>query len=138
MAKKIRILCFILFLFGNCVHSQVGTIGHLSLRAPLCEEVEGLLVKHDSLTLHYTGKAKWCFENGYVKKTCRFVDGKREGLYCVYDFQGDLKATGNHLNDKLHGIYKEFSSLGKLSKSCEFKYGRLEGNYLEFHQDGSL
>ena len=72
---------------------------------------------------------------GTSTKKINIVDGKKEGKYAEYDYDGNLMAEGFYKNDKLEGSFKKYNN-NKLFLEGNYKNGILDGKFIVFSDNG--
>jgi hypothetical protein len=85
-------------------------------------------------TKPFSGQAVSYNEKGYIVERFTIQDGKLNGLYEAYFWNGKLKIKGNYLNSKTHGLVQYFSEDGELlSEDCYQNHEQVE---LDFCKNG--
>ena len=72
---------------------------------------------------------------GTSTKKINIVDGKKEGKYTEYDYDGNLMTEGFYKNDKLEGSFKKYNN-NKLFLEGNYKNGILDGKFIVFSDNG--
>jgi len=66
-------------------------------------------------------------------------NGKKEGIYKEWFYNGTLKIECNYINGMKNGFYKEYDNYdGSLSLECTFIDDKLNGIYKEYYENGIL
>lgn len=66
------------------------------------------------------GKWTWHYENGNKKIEGHFVNGKRNGLWTTWDLQGNKLTEGNYENDQLNGEFIRWNSKGEIIEHATY------------------
>jgi uncharacterized protein len=66
------------------------------------------------------------------------VNGKIEGVYKKYYYNGQIYIICNFINGILHGEYKSYHKNGQLFNECYHVDGKLNGEYKQYHNDGQV
>jgi hypothetical protein len=75
--------------------------------------------------------------NGVLKRTGQFVDGKKDGVWLLYDEEGRLKDSSNYTSGFLKGISLGWNKNGYLSDSSNFD-GKGNGTQVHWYDNGSV
>ena len=110
----------------------------------------------------YTGVVKHYWENGNLKASINYVDGKREGINKNYSRTGKLISVVPFSNNMINGESKQYYPDGKihsiityinnvkngneewyyengeLYQKSNYIYGKLDGEQLKYHKNGKL
>ena len=84
---------------------------------------------------------EWLFyrdEDGELKAKYYYKEGRVEGEYSLYWFNGQLMSKGNFKNSKREGQSFSYRKNGKLFSKQNYKDGKLEGEQLWYDGDGQL
>ncbi len=65
-------------------------------------------------------------------------EGKREGAYRQYDYNGKILKEGNYKDDKEEGLFSFYTYNGDLSKTEVYQNGELNGTSHYYDIDGAL
>jgi antitoxin component YwqK of YwqJK toxin-antitoxin module len=84
----------------------------------------------------YTGDFKETFDNGTIKGTGSFVNGKLEGLRIQYYPNGKKETEKEYKGSYPHGKAKEFYENGTLEKEGEFINNKEHGTWTLYHANG--
>ena len=76
------------------------------------------------------GDIKRFYEEGSYK------NGELDGVYKIYDKNGEIIEKGNYKNGKLEGVLKQYNG-GRLYKEETYKNGELNGVY-KYSEDGKI
>jgi antitoxin component YwqK of YwqJK toxin-antitoxin module len=82
------------------------------------------------------GHEETYYEDGQLKATRKWVNGKKEGLSKYFHPNGQLWETQNYVNNKLEGLVKTFHDNGQLKEKIFFKEGKKQGLYEYFTKSG--
>jgi antitoxin component YwqK of YwqJK toxin-antitoxin module len=86
-----------------------------------------------------TGKVNEFYETGQLKEEVTFKEGKRDGIWKLWDENGNLMAEGIYKDGKdLNTVFKSWYENGQLSKQATLKDGKAEGNFKEWYKNGQL
>jgi antitoxin component YwqK of YwqJK toxin-antitoxin module len=80
---------------------------------------------------------KWYY-NGELWEKTNYKNGKLNGLWEQYDNEGRLSATGNCLNNLANGLYCRWWDNGQLKDRKIYKNLKLDGLYEEWYSSGKL
>jgi antitoxin component YwqK of YwqJK toxin-antitoxin module len=88
----------------------------------------------------YTGLYKDYHSNGNKSYMCEYKDGKKNGIFITYYFNGKIKTIGQFSEDKPIGYWKHFNKDTTIEKEYQrsWHYGAiighcdLEGEYDEY------
>ena len=84
---------------------------------------------------------EWLFyrdEDGELKAKYYYNEGRVEGEYSLYWFNGQLMSKGSFKNSKREGQFLSYRENGKLFSKQNFKDGKLEDEQLWYDGDGQL
>ena len=85
------------------------------------------LEERDGLTYHdkkqYSGWAKMIHDSGQVQALSQFKDGKPDGLFTVWAYNGQKVKEGILKDGKQHGPYTEWHENGQKATEATFKDG---------------
>jgi antitoxin component YwqK of YwqJK toxin-antitoxin module len=79
------------------------------------------------------GPVFWYYPNGHLKATCIFKKDKLNGMYQVYDYEGNVLIRYTYLDGMQHGKYEHFFQDGKRAIEGNFNKGLKEGEFKEYH-----
>ncbi|MEP2771605.1 MAG: hypothetical protein ABJH05_05625 [Fulvivirga sp.] len=65
-------------------------------------------------------------------------EGLRQGLWKVYDENGELVSEKNYLNDTLHGVAKAYFDNGKLYTHVHYMNGHFVDTFYHYFKNGNL
>jgi antitoxin component YwqK of YwqJK toxin-antitoxin module/CHAT domain-containing protein/Flp pilus assembly protein TadD len=82
------------------------------------------------------GEAIYYHENGKVKETVTWKNGKLNGPARGYDIYGRLTSEGNYLNGEPHGLFVANYPDGKREYEVEMRNGKANGVYVEYYTNG--
>ena len=77
-------------------------------------------------------------KNGQLTHKTEYKDGKIHGFYKVYYENGKLNTQLNYKNGNLHGLVKVFFENGQLLLKGYYKDGKENGLWENFNVDGTL
>ncbi len=69
-------------------------------------------------------KSKTWWNNGQIKTSVIYIDGKKQGDYLKYNKDGILIKTCKYINGKKNGLYKTYYEDGHLKKICYYINGK--------------
>ena len=84
---------------------------------------------------------EWLFyrdEDGELKAKYYYKEGRVEGEYSLYWFNGQLMSKGSFKDTKREGQFLSYQENGKLFSKQNYKDGKLEGEQLWYDEDGQL
>ena len=85
------------------------------------------------------GEWKYFFENGGLWKTNYYKDGRPVRKWKEYLKSGKLIRIGSYKSGKRSGKWKKYwSNNGKLQKTGSFKLGKREGEWKHYFNNGNL
>ena len=67
-----------------------------------------------------------------------FKDGKRDGPWVSYYYNGQLKWKGNYKDGKVDGPFVSYWDNGKLQSQGTSKDGEMEGPWVSYNKDGTV
>lgn len=73
--------------------------------------------------------------NGNVNRVYNYVNGKLHGEWKNFYDNGQLSSIGNYVDDKLQGEYKSYYDNGNLLTVCNYIDGKLHGEYKEYKNE---
>ena len=84
---------------------------------------------------------EWLFyrdEDGGLKAKYYYKEGRIEGAYSLYWFNGQLMSKGSFKGTKREGQFLSYRENGKLFSKQNYKNGKLEGEQFWYNWDGQL
>jgi antitoxin component YwqK of YwqJK toxin-antitoxin module len=66
------------------------------------------------------------------------VNGKKEGMYKSYYFNGQLWIICNYIDGKINGEYKSYFDNGQLGIICNYIDGKINGEYKIYNMNGEF
>ena len=84
---------------------------------------------------------EWLFyrdEDGVLKAKYYYKEGRIEGTYSLYWFNGQLMSKGSFKDTKREGQFLSYRENGKLFSKQSYKDGKLEGEQFWYDGDGQL
>ena len=92
------------------------------------------------MTNLYTGVKREYYdkEQTIIKSEVFVCNGKEEGEYKSYHYNGQLWEIYNNIDEKRQGEYKSYYSNGQLCGICNYIDGKLKGEYKLYHDNGQL
>ena len=76
--------------------------------------------------------------NGQLWNEGDYKNGKREGSWIGYYKNGQLHYKNNYKNNKMEGSWVSFHKNGQLNSKGDFKNGKKEGLWLGYYGNGQL
>lgn len=76
-----------------------------------------------------------CFHYGNLYAKYSYRNGKLNGKYECFWYNGELEYQDNYKNGKKHGISYKWYSNGQLADMYTYKNGNLDGLYKIWHKD---
>ena len=76
------------------------------------------------------------YENGQLKETGNYQDGKQDGLWEFYRENGNIRERVTYRNDLMHGTHETFYDSGEINWKRNYKDGALHGRWESFFKDG--
>lgn len=83
-----------------------------------------------------TGIWKWFYNNGQLKESLTYSDGKKEGENALFYENGKKYIESNFKNDAFDGVYKQYTKEGALVEKKYFKNGKVDGPYESYFAVG--
>ena len=80
----------------------------------------------------FTGEIDEGLERGSYK------NGKREGFWETYWWNGQLSYRGTYRNGKRDGFWTQYDPEGRVQLKHNYKQGDYHGNWESYHEDGTL
>lgn len=85
----------------------------------------------------YTGKSKITYENNVVsERNYRF--GKKHGKFSETFPNGKIKFTGNFKNNNQDGLWQVYNENGNISYEVQYLKGKIHGNAKAYTNQGKL
>lgn len=84
----------------------------------------------------YQGKATWFYENGEIKITSEYNNGKLNGSSIRYKLDGSILTKGTYIDDGYSEGFFYYEQCDCPEKTEEFKNGLLVSRYV-YYEDGS-
>lgn len=84
----------------------------------------------------YTGKCDSYFENGMVKSTQQYKDGKDDSSWTFYYPSGKIETNGQFENGKRIGEWKYYFENGSLKQLSNYSFGKKNGLWIKFTEKG--
>ena len=84
------------------------------------------------------GKFSETFPNGKIKFTGNFKNNNQDGLWQIYNENGNISYEVQYLKGKIHGNAKAYNNQGKLIVFNTYKNGVVEGPYEYYDENGEL
>jgi antitoxin component YwqK of YwqJK toxin-antitoxin module len=78
------------------------------------------------------------YENGAVKTTITFKEGRRTGPFSVFDPKGTLLQKGFYENDSLNGMITTYFNNGKIKSTAVYNKGSIDGIVEEYYPSGKV
>ena len=92
--------------------------------------MNGLYYKK-STDVPFTGKVTGEYQGS-------FRDGKREGPWVSYYYNGQLKWKGNYKDGKVEGPWVAYHKDGQLWEKGTYKDGKMDGPWVGYKSDGTV
>lgn len=86
----------------------------------------------------FTGKVTGKFENGKVKVSENFKDGKFDGEQIYYYDNGQIKEKINYKNGIAVGTYNAYHKNGEVAYTGNFLEGKKDGDWNRYTEDKKL
>ena len=85
----------------------------------------------------YNGKYE---EHEYNKLKCEGVykEGRKNGVFKMYNSEGKVKEEKSYKEGKLHGAHRTYYTTGKLEREVNYSDGKQDGKELAYDFDGTL
>lgn len=84
------------------------------------------------------GTLKSYYQNGNLKKTGNYINGKENGLFKEYNEDGSISIEYNMKNGEMNGAFKTYYENGQVKKTGSFLNGKGNGNFKEYAENGDL
>ena len=84
------------------------------------------------------GKAISWHENGQIRVSCNYNNGKIEGKYKSWHENGQISASCNYNNDKREGEYNLWYENGQIWVSCNYNNDKRDGEYKSWYNNGQI
>jgi antitoxin component YwqK of YwqJK toxin-antitoxin module len=68
----------------------------------------------------------------------KIIDGKRDGLWVIYYYNGNLMYRINYKKGKRDGLYERYYENGSLCHIINYKDDKVEGLYEEYYDNGNI
>lgn len=85
----------------------------------------------------YNGKYE---EYEYNKLKCNgtYKDGRKHGVFKIYNSEGRIKEEKSYKEGKLDGAHKTYYTTGKVEREVNYRNGKQDGKELAYDPDGTL
>ena len=79
-------------------------------------------------------------EYEYNKLKCdgTYKDGKKDGVFKMYDSEGRVQEEKSYKDGKLHGAHKTYFTTGKVEREVNYRNGKQDGKDMVYEWDGTL
>nr|HPI44856.1 toxin-antitoxin system YwqK family antitoxin [Tenuifilaceae bacterium] len=84
------------------------------------------------------GAIKAYYQNGNIRKTGYFINGKENGLFKEYNEDGSINIEYNMKDGEMNGAIKNYYENGHVKKTGSFLNGKRNGNFKEYAENGNL
>ena len=84
------------------------------------------------------GLYEYYHENGKLRETANYKDGKFEGDFSEYFESGQLMRKGYFKNGEADGVFEEYYENGRLKDRIIYKNGKREGLYETYYENMQL
>ena len=106
-----------------------------------CSDPSPYIVEDKTQKSHYKnckrdGMTLWFRDNGDIKSSVNFIDGKENGVYTSYYDNNQKKIVVNYTDAQKHGLQKNYYDNGTLGSTVTYKNGRREGLMIDYDISG--
>ena len=84
----------------------------------------------------YTGWAKELFHNGKVSRLEQFTDGKANGLFAEWRYNGRKEEEGHMLAGRKHGLHLTWYETGRIRSQTNYRAGKKDGLSTDWYENG--
>lgn len=84
------------------------------------------------------GTLKSYYQNGNLKKTGNYINGKENGLFKEYNEDGSINIEYSMKDGVMNGAFKTYYENGQVKKIGSFLNGKGNGNFKEYAENGDL
>jgi antitoxin component YwqK of YwqJK toxin-antitoxin module len=82
-------------------------------------------------------KTYWNKEKTKLKEEYYVNNGKKDGIYKKYNYQGKLSFEVSYISGKMNGIYKSYKN-GNLSYEVNYRDDVLHGTHIDYNENGNI
>lgn len=79
-----------------------------------------------------TGKKASYDDNGNIKLSIEYIDGKNSGIYKRFFDNGQIAYEGNYKFGKKHGLVTEYYNNGRIKTLENYKHGKYHGKNIQY------
>lgn len=84
------------------------------------------------------GTLKSYYQNGNLKKTGNYINGKENGLFKEYNEDGSINIEYSMKDGEMNGAFKTYYENGQVKKTGGFLNGKQNGKFYEYAENGWL
>ncbi len=78
------------------------------------------------------------YDKPHIFEVCNYENGKKNGCYKSYYFDGQIQTICYYIDDKQNGEFKLYYKNGNLKASCMCINDKIKGQYKHYYEDGSV
>lgn len=139
---KTRLTCIlIIMLTGQLMAQSTNEYPHCNCFEKINEQYQLICNSNQIVIGQYSGgvkSGKWTTKTakGTVIKSAEYLDGKLNGKYELFHFDGKPKLVASFVNGQQDGNWQYFNEKGKIIKTGKYQHGRPVGTWLIFDKGG--